>query len=154
MSSKQTNRIYTTVIPKVTWFSVAQGWTGMTKGVPSAWIKIISLNSHNLIITSTAAGWTWLFPAEQICFAFRTIWSGQDVIFMMLLLISSQSSCNLFKANLLWGKNNFFRDQKISLSLIIISPQSMVVEKRSPLEEEKTRASDQNLRREQNLPAF
>ena len=30
----------------------------------------------------------------------------------------------------------------------------MVVEKRSPLEEDKSRASNQNLRREQNLPAF
>ena len=117
--SAKTTRICTLSSSRseVTWFSIALGWPGMTKGIPSAWIRIISLNSHNLIITSTAAGWTWLFPAEQICFAFRTIWSGQDVIFMMLLLISSQSSFSLFKANILWGKDNFFRDQKISCYL-------------------------------------
>ena len=38
--------------------------------------------------------------------------------------------------------------------MFIAPPQSMVVEKRSPLEEDKSRASNQNLRREQNLPAF
>ena len=92
----------------------------MTEGIPSAWMKINSLNSHNFIITSTAAGWTWLFPTEQICFAFRTIWSGQDEIFMILLLISSHSSFILFKANILWGKDNFFQDQKISSYLCLL----------------------------------
>ena len=74
------------------------------KGDPFGLNNFFSFNSHNLIITSTAAGWTWLFPAEQICFAFRTIWSSQDVIFTMLL-ISSQTSFSLFKANILSGKN-------------------------------------------------
>ena len=75
------------------------------KGDPFGLNNFFSFNSHNLIITSTAAGWTWLFPAEHISFAFRTIWSGQDGIFMAMLLISSQTSFSLFKANILSGKN-------------------------------------------------
>ena len=87
------------------------------KGYPLCLNNFFSFNSHNLIITSTNACWTWLFPVGQLCFAFRTIWNGQDEIFKATLFISSHSSISLFKANILWGKDNFFRDQKISCYL-------------------------------------